>query len=206
MPKIVDHEAYKGEILAKCFRLFAGHGYSALTMRQIAQAIEYSPTAIYLHFKDKRAVFNELCSADFLALAQEFRGIAAIPDPIERLRAVGAAYVRFGLAYPHHYRLMFMTTHPEGHEEETDVEKGNPDQDAYAFLRAIIVEAIAQGRLKPELEDPDQVSQLAWAAAHGLVALHNVKCDDSWIEWHPPRQLARQLIDVVIEGIVRKDA
>ncbi|HJX26545.1 MAG TPA: TetR/AcrR family transcriptional regulator, partial [Thermoanaerobaculia bacterium] len=111
-------------------------------MRKIADRIEYSPTAIYLHFKDKEAVMRELCDLDFLALAQEFAEIARIADPLERLHATGMAYARFALDHPNHYRLMFMTPHPPLGEEERRIRKGNPEEDAYAFLKGIIAEGV----------------------------------------------------------------
>ena len=200
-----ERQEMQSLILDAAREQFATEGYEAVTMRKIAEKIEYSPTAIYFHFKDKLSLLRELVDRDFAAFAAVLQRTANVKDPVERLRRVGYAYVDLALEHPNHYRFLFMTPHPALAPEESAIQKGNPDQDAYAFLRAIIVEAIDQGRLKPELKDPDQVSQLAWAAAHGLVALHNVKCDNSWIDWRPPRQLARQLIDVVIEGIVRKE-
>ena len=185
--------------------LFATEGYEAVTMRKIAEKIEYSATAIYFHFKDKLSLLRELCDRDFATFAAALQRTAGIKDPVERLRQVGYAYVDFALEHPNHYRFLFMMPHPPLAPEESAIQKGNPDQDAYAFLRGIVVEAIAKKRLKPEFTDPDLVSQLAWAAAHGLVSLHNVKCDNSWIEWRPPRELARRMIDLTIDGIVRKD-
>src|SRR5262249_38540738 len=126
-------------------------------------------------------------------------------DPVERLRRLGYAYVDFALEHPNHYRFLFMTAHPALSPEESAIQKGNPDEDAYAFLRATVVEAIAQGRLRPDLEDPDFLSQLAWRAAAGVVGLHNVKCHDHWIEWRPPQKLARRLIDLTIEGLLRQE-
>lgn len=186
--------------------LFATEGYEAVTMRKIAERIEYSPTAIYFHFRDKLSLLRELCDRDFAAFAAVLQRTAGVQDPVERLRQVGYAYVDFALEHPNHYRFLFMTPHPPLAPEESAIQKGNPDQDAYAFLRAIIVEAIAKGRLKPELKDPDQVAQLAWGAAHGVVALHNVKCSDSWIDWRSPRELARRLIDLALDGFLKTRA
>jgi AcrR family transcriptional regulator len=186
--------------------LFATEGYEAVTMRKIAERIEYSPTAIYFHFKDKLALLRELVDRDFAAFATVLQRTADVRDPIERLRRVGYAYVDFALERPNHYRFLFMTHHPALKAEESAIQKGNPEQDAYAFLRAIIGEAIAQGRLRPEFDDLDRVSQLAWGAAHGVVSLHNVKCDDSWIDWRAPRETARRLIDLALAGMLREGA
>src|SRR5512139_3581766 len=125
----------RGKILDAARDLFARDGYEAVTMRKIAEAIEYSPTAIYLHFKDKESLVRELCLGDFDSLARAFQRIAREPDPLERLRKVGLAYADFALEHPNHYRLMFMTPHPAPpkDDEETAKRKGNPEADAYAF-------------------------------------------------------------------------
>ena len=65
--------------------LFASEGYEAVSMRRIADAIEYSPTAIYVYFKDKDALIRELCRADFEKLSAISPKFAAIADPIERI-------------------------------------------------------------------------------------------------------------------------
>ena len=136
-----EKEEVRGRILDAARDLFARDGYEAVTMRKIAEAIEYSPTAIYLHFKDKDALVRELCLVDFDSLAKAFQRIAREPDPLERLKKSGLAYAEFALEHPNHYRLMFMTPHPGDvkDEEETAKRKGNP---AEASLRASM-------RLKP---------------------------------------------------------
>ena len=129
-----EKEVVRGKILDAARELFVAEGYEAVTMRKIAQAIEYSPTAIYLHFRDKEAVINAICDTDFLQLATRFRKIAEVADPIVRLKAAGRAYADFALRHPNHYRLMFMTPHPPHSPEESVIEVGNRDQDAYAFV------------------------------------------------------------------------
>src|SRR5215470_5000436 len=145
-----ERQELRTRILDAARELFAEHGYDAVTMRGIADRIEYSPTAIYFHFKDKEALLRELCDTDFATLARGFQKIAQIADPIERLRQIGRSYVDFALEFPNHYRLMFMTPQPAGmRAEDSRIRRGNPEEDAYAFLRATAAEAIAAGRLRP---------------------------------------------------------
>lgn len=194
-------------ILDAARELFVEEGYEAVTMRRIAERIEYSPTAIYFHFKDKQALLQELCDADFGALAGQFQKIANIADPIDRLRRIGRAYVEFAIAYPNHYRLMFMTPHPPGmRAADSQLARGNPEEDAYAFLRATCAEAIASGRLRPEWKDADLVSQMVWAGTHGVVSLQIAKCTDDWVDWRDRRETAHALIEVMIRGLVREEA
>jgi AcrR family transcriptional regulator len=195
----------KGRILDAARELFVEQGFDAVTMRKIAERIEYSPTAIYFHFKDKQALLRELCDEDFGALAKDFQKIAAISDPVDRLRRIGHAYVGFAIAYPSHYRLMFMTPKPLGlSAAESRIARGNPEQDAYAFLRATVAEAIAAGRLRQELSDADLVAQMVWAGTHGVVSLQIAKKEDDWVEWRDPQTTAHELIEVMIRGLVRE--
>jgi len=173
-------------------------------MRKIAERVEYSPTAIYFHFRDKDALIRELCDEDFGALAKDFQKIARIDDPIERLRAIGRAYVAFAISYPNHYRLMFMTPHPGMRPEDSRLKHGNPEEDAYAFLKATIAEAIEKRRLRPELSDADLVSQMVWAATHGVVSLQIAKCKDEWVEWRDVTQTADEVIEAMIRGVSRE--
>ncbi len=181
--------------------MFVKHGYEATTMRAIADRIEYTPTAIYHHFRNKEALLRELATIDFRALAAAFQRIGRIADPLERLARVGEAYVGFALEHPMQYQLMFMTPHPPM-PEELDKGRGDPSEDAYAFLRQTCEAAVASGRLRPEFKDPDELAQIAWASLHGLMALHIVHRDHSGIEWRDPRATASKLASTLVRGMV----
>lgn len=195
-------------ILDAARELFARDGYEAVTMRKVAEAIEYSPTAIYLHFPDKETLVRELCLCDFQSLAKAFQRIAREKDPLERLRKAGLAYVDFALEHPNHYRVMFMTPHPHPQEGEdlAALGKGNPEEDAWAFFRGTVAEAIAAGRLRPELNDPDLVGQALWAGVHGVVALHIAKKGDPWVDWRPLKKTVALVIDGLLRGLTAKEA
>ncbi|NJL89672.1 MAG: TetR/AcrR family transcriptional regulator [Coleofasciculaceae cyanobacterium SM2_1_6] len=60
MPKIVDHDQYRKELLAKSFNLFAEKGYAAITMRQVAQGIGVSTGTLYHYFPSKEVLFEQL--------------------------------------------------------------------------------------------------------------------------------------------------
>lgn len=196
-----EREEVRSKILDAARDLFVAEGYEAVTMRRIADKIEYSPTAIYFHFRDKDALLKELCQSDFLTLAHQFMPIGTVADPIEKLKATGKAYLQFGLDYPNHYRLMFMTPHPPIDPDE--VEKGNPEEDSYAFLKAIVAQALAEKRFRPEYENVDLVAQTVWAGVHGVVSLQIAKCNDEWIEWRSIEERATVMIDVLVDGLAR---
>lgn len=60
MPKIVDHDQYRRELLNQCFDLFAERGYASLTMRQIAQDLGVSTGTLYHYFPSKEGLFEQL--------------------------------------------------------------------------------------------------------------------------------------------------
>jgi AcrR family transcriptional regulator len=195
-----ERQETRERILDAARELFAREGYEAVTMRAIARRIEYTPTAIYHHFKDKDALFTELSHQDFRALAGAFQRIGRIEDPVERLRRIGDAYVAFALEHPQQYRFLFMMEHPENVDHP---EKGNPEEDAYGFLRATVVELIERRLLRDEYRDPDQVAQLCWASCHGVVALHVYFEGDAWVNWQDPRATARLMMEAQIRGMLR---
>ncbi len=190
-------------ILNAARELFVSEGYDGVSMRKVAEKIEYSPTAIYIHFKDKDELFHELCHQDFARLAtiMQQRGIS--PDPVERIHQIGQLYVEFGIQYPNHFRLMFMTPHPVRELDDRDLQtKGNPELDAYAFLRQTVEEAIKTGRFRASLTDADLISQTLWAGVHGVVSLGIAKCNDGWVDFHPLQKRAEIMMDAMMRGIL----
>ena len=192
----------RGKILDAAREMFVAEGIEKVSMRKIAEKIGYSATTLYHHFPDKDAMLLAICEADFLALRGGFEKIAQIVDPLDRLRSLGLAYVEFALKHPSHYRLMFMTPHL--HQMDLDTErlrKGNPDQDAYAFLRQTVAAVIEAGLFREEYRDPDLVAQVMWSGVHGVVALHLVMSKDDWLDWRPVETIARTVVDVLISGL-----
>ena len=194
-------------ILDAARELFITEGYEGVSMRKVAEKIEYSPTAIYVHFKDKDDLFHELCHADYARLAAEFQTAALPADPIERIRAIGQTYINFGLHYPNHFKLMFMTANPQSYSElnEKDREvKGNPEKDSYAFLMQNVHEALTMGVFRDELKNADLIAQTLWAAVHGVISLQIAKCNDAWVDWQPIEQRAQVMLDSTLRGLLKE--
>jgi AcrR family transcriptional regulator len=186
--------------------MFVRQGYEATTMRAIANEVEYTPTALYHHFENKDALLTEISTLDFRALAAAFLRIGRVADPLERLSRIGEAYVEFALSHPMQYQLMFMTRRPPELADQSGVAHGDPGEDAYAFLRQTCAEAIATGRLRSEVTDPDMLAQMLWGAQHGIVSLRIAKEHDHWIPWHDVRATARAAGDALVRGLVRAPA
>jgi AcrR family transcriptional regulator len=101
-------QALRERILDAARRIVMREGFAALSMRKIADAIEYSPATLYLHFASRDEIAHALCAEGYAQLLETFVPLAQIADPAERLRALGRAYVAFGVAHPETYRLIFM--------------------------------------------------------------------------------------------------
>ncbi len=194
----------RDKILDAARELFVTEGYEGVSMRRVAEKIEYSPTAIYVYFADKQELFHELCQQDYARLAEVFQSSAMSSDPIERLRQIGHIYSEFGARYPNHYKFMFMTSHPPHQPEEEDyVVMGNPEVDAYAFLKWAVQQAIDAGCFRTDLRDAELISQTLWASVHGVISLDIAKCSDPWVDWRPLQQRVQLMLDVTLRGLVR---
>jgi AcrR family transcriptional regulator len=200
-----ERDEVRERILDGARELFVECGYEGVTMRKVAERIEYSPTTIYLYFADKETLFREMCNADFRALAEHFQEAATVPDPIERLRAVARRYIRFAMEHPNHYRLMFMTPHPVGPTEEDLANKGNPNEDAYAFLFSIVTAGMGTGAFRPELKNASLVAQTLWAAVHGLISLDIAQGCEDWPGWTPFEERAEAMVEGILRGLMNPD-
>jgi AcrR family transcriptional regulator len=199
-----EKEALRQRILDAARGLFVKHAYEEVTLRMIAEAAEYTAPTILNHFGSKEGLIFAICEEDFRALRARFERMAKVADPIERLRRIGLGYVEFAMDHPNHYRFMFMTRHPEPDASDLAHDRSDPDQDAYAFLRATVAEAIEAGRLREDCDDPDLVAQVLWSGVHGLVSLHLNKGDDPCLSFRPVKAATRLVLDVMIRGLSKE--
>ena len=194
----------RAKILDAAREIFAAEGYDSVTMRKVADKIEYTPTTIYLHFADKLEMVRELIAHDMRELAAGFQKVLRVEDPVERLREIGHAYVQFGMTHPNHYRLMFMTPLPPAAKDCAD--RGIPERDAYALVVAIVQSVADAGRLRPEYREIELVAQMCWAAMHGIVSLHIAKGQDDWVTFRPLPKVAAQMIDIFVRELASSRA
>ena len=89
MPKIVNHEQYRKELLNKCFDLFAEKGYAAITMRQISASLKVSTGTLYHYFPNKQALFEqlveEISQQDIITALTEFGVKKTLSELMETL-------------------------------------------------------------------------------------------------------------------------
>ncbi|MEQ9374940.1 MAG: TetR/AcrR family transcriptional regulator [Imperialibacter sp.] len=162
-----EKEEMKELILKTANKLFAEHGFDKVSMRNIADAIEYSPTTIYLYFKDKNELFYALHLEGFRMLAYEFRPLLEVKDPMERMYQMGLRYIRFAIENPDYYQLMFLVKDPLC-TTETD-ETWEAGHNAHAFLEQVVIECQEQGYLQGITMRA--AALMIWSFVHGLVSL-----------------------------------
>lgn len=191
-----EKEEIRRKILDAARELFSSEGYERVTMRRIADAIEYSPTTIYHHFEDKDDVVRALCHADFGHLLEAMQGQPAARDPVEAIRQLGRAYVAFALRHPNQYRFMFMT--PVGKEEK--LEEGNPGEASFGHLLDAVERAVAAGRFRPI--DPVHAAQILWMSVHGPAAALITLPGEHWPHGPAAADLAQQVMDNALRGLL----
>ncbi len=191
-----EREEVRRKILDAARDLFAERGYDHVTMRAVAEAIEYSPTAIYHHFEDKDDLVEALCQEDFARLLGALETQPAPPDPVEWIRQLGRAYAAFGLGYPNHYRFMFLTP------KRKVKDKGSPGEQSFALLRTAVSRAIDGGRFRSG--DVDGMSQVLWAGLHGAVSLLTTLRPEDWPHAPAVADLVEQVIEHGIAGFLRE--
>lgn len=166
---VQDASGLREKILNAATELFAEHGYERASMRQIADRIGYSATAIYLHFANKDDLMFAVVDDAFRRLEAALDAAAAeATTPVEKLRQTAWAYVDFGLAHPAHYRLMFIDK-PQFLMSRKTEGVGLRIQSLDVFQRLI-------SRVLPDSRGARTLGQFAdavWAATHGVVLLAN---------------------------------
>lgn len=184
--------------------IFAREGYESVSMRRIAEQIEYSPAAIYVYFPDKESLFREICRSDFGALLDAFKKLAQVSDPLVRIYLIGHGYISFGMHHPSHYRMMFMRECPPIPPEAQDLARmDDPNEDGYAFVRAAVIDAIDAGLFKPEYGDAELVTQTIWAMVHGVTSIEITFQNDPWLDLRQLEHRRTTALDVVMSGILR---
>ncbi|MFP5040803.1 TetR/AcrR family transcriptional regulator [Parasediminibacterium sp. JCM 36343] len=159
-------EDLRRQILDASLQLFIDTGFENVTIRKIADLIEYSPTTIYLYFKDKNEILFNIHEMGFGKLLEYNVNLAGIANPLLRLHKMGENYLRFALENPAFYDIMFLQTAPMQNICEGDWENGNL---AFDSLRSLIQECFDTGLIIKS--NIDAAAYGIWGMVHGLASL-----------------------------------
>src|SRR5205809_6173317 len=125
-----DREAVSRAILEAARELFVAEGYANVSIRKIAERIEYSPASIYSYFPSKDDIFFELAEEGFRLLgeARPLQTPAGERPPLERLRAMFWRMYEFSRDHPEYFALMFV---------DRNVPRITREYERFAFVRAM---------------------------------------------------------------------
>jgi len=163
-------EDLKQRILDAAKVLFLQEGYEATSIRKIASAIEFSPTTIYLYYKDKNDILFALQKEGFKLLRAKFSILVNVDDPFERLKALGRGYLQFAMENPEFYELMFVMKEPLEYLEQKIDEEWEDGKRTFEALVLTVEECQRMGCFVDE--DPRTFSIMTWSQVHGLAVLH----------------------------------
>lgn len=166
--KIKAKEDLRKAILSAAREIFLQNGFDNMSIRMIAKKIEYSPTTIYLYFKDKDEIFYALHNEGFQLLNKELQVHSLVEDPMEKLKAIGRIYISFAIKNPDFYDLMFVQKSPLNCVE---METWSEGQAAFNFLKDTVQSCMEKKQLKSE--DAETGAFVIWSAMHGMCVLKN---------------------------------
>lgn len=166
-------------ILDASMKLFLEEGFENVSIRKIADIIEYSPTTIYLHFKDKNEILFNLHEIGFLKMAEYNQNINDIKNPLLRLHKLGENYIRFGMENPECYDLMFIRRAPMEVLSKTINCEWKAGDSALQVLKDILAECVEKKLIVKA--DIEVMSMAVWSMVHGLVSLATSKRLDKFV-------------------------
>lgn len=165
-----EKEDLRKSILNAAREVFLEKGYESTSIRNIAEKIEYSPTTIYLYYKDKDAILYALHAEGFCLLNGQMAVLAHVSDPFERLIAMGRIYLDFAMKNEELYDLMFIQQAPID-AIEADEKMWLEGKSAFDGLRLTIEECMQKGYF--DFKNAEVASFVIWSTMHGMCALQN---------------------------------
>jgi AcrR family transcriptional regulator len=168
-----EKEQLRTRILEAARDLLSEQGLGGLSMRAIAERIEYSPATIYLYFKDKSELVHEVVQSGFVRMGAYMRAeLAALPETAtaaERYGATGRAYARFAIENTAYFRVMFEL--PAAAELES---RECPDPAEHDVSVDDLVNMVKQATREGSfvVRDPRRTAIMGWGIVHGLTSLY----------------------------------
>lgn len=161
-----EREEMRERILNVAMTILVKEGYEAVTIRRLAEEIAYTPGALYSYFKDKEAIVFALVVRASEHLNTVFQALESLPNPLERLWAIGRAYLKFAMEHQEYYDLLFIMSTPIPKIEETEFAEGYT---AFIILRKTVNDCMEHGYLPRA--DADVAAFALWSFVHGSVSL-----------------------------------
>lgn len=159
-------QATRQGILLAARRIARSDGWPALTIRKVADEIEYSPSIVYEYFASKDAILLALLQEGFVLLSAQMRQAAATyGEPTERIRQLAGAYWQFARDHRELYQVM----HGFAGGAIDPAARGEAAQEVCDLVESALVSWSDYNRVT--LDDPLGAAEIAWSLLHGLVSL-----------------------------------
>lgn len=181
--KLRQREEVRTGILKASWDVVEKEGWQALSIRRIAEAIEYSIPVIYTHFENKEAILLEFTREGYLQLSQQMRAAKdGSSHPRQQLLDMAEAYRAFAFSHREHYQVMFGLGMPA-----CDLVNRVAEIKLFSdVLLSVLQQAIAESA-QPE-QDVFLKFHSYWSILHGLVSIRMM----SPTEGHVPSGLVLQ--------------
>jgi AcrR family transcriptional regulator len=194
-----EKEEMRKLILEAAQKLFLENGFEKVSIRNIADAIEYSPATIYLYYKDKNELLYALHQIGFQKMIAEFQTALQLEKPFDRLVEMGRRYFQFAFSNPELFDLMFIMTAPmDALACKDDI--WDEGQQAFNLLVTCVQECIDTGVFKKQ--DAEVAALMIWSSVHGYTALFLRKRLEMFEESRR-KELMEGAFDLFIETIRR---
>jgi len=164
--KVREKESMRAAILDAALDLYLEKGIENVSIRNIAEKIEYSPATIYLHYRDKDEIFFALYNLAFGQYYAEQHNRLDFEDPYDALYYGCKQYIEWGLANPKLYDLMFILEIPMNVIAQENCE--DIGLQSFDILRQIVRACIDAGKLR--VKDAELGAIMIWNMLHGIVA------------------------------------
>ncbi|HNM24782.1 MAG TPA: TetR/AcrR family transcriptional regulator [Saprospiraceae bacterium] len=189
-----EKEEMRRLILDAALKLFREKGLDAVSIRNIAEMIEYSPATIYLYYKDKSEILSALQYEAAAVKRSHVMSAALIENPWERLVEFGRRYVDFGMKHPDLYDLLFITRSPMEYIENQEC--WTLGMAVHSFFTETVQTCVDQRYFKST--DTETIAYTLWCHAHGLVSLFVRERMRMYPE-DKRQELARKSFDMIVK-------
>lgn len=190
-----ERQAVRDSILTAARDLFVAEGYQSVSIRKVAERIEYSPAAIYSYFASKDDIFLALANEGFHRLDAKVKAAISGTDPLEDVRACWWAFYEFSQAEPAYFQLMFV---------DRSVPRITQQWEGFEFLQQMLANAV--GALQkaidagafPQTLNPNAAMHMLWAALIGPAVVsirHRLSTGEDY------DALARDVLNATIAGL-----
>ena len=200
-----EKEALRQSILDAASQLVVEQGHQTLSIRKIAEKIEYAPSTIYLYFADKYEILASICVEVFDQLSAQLQEIhGGEGGTLSKFRRGLRYYIDFGLANPSYYIVTFGTPWadlPVDHPVAVTRGPSEAGVRAFGYLCASIQVGIDEGIFRDE--DPRMLGQAAWLAIHGMTSGLICMGRDPHFPWVGREELIEGQLDLLMRGLLR---